>query len=354
MAVKIGDKVRYLNAIGGGTVTKFQSKDIVLVEEDGFESPVLIRDIVVVQATNEYNFPVEELQSKKNNTPTSTNSTEIIDEPELEIPYSWSERDETPEGEKMSVYLAFVPKEIKKLQTTDMELYIINDSNYFMQFSICNGKDDMKLIAQNLIEPQTKLYIEDINKLALNEYEFLRFQGLAYKRTSFRAKPAIDFSIRINPIKFYKLHTFKENDFFNEDAMLIPIIENDIMNFETLISAADLQKAIQEKDSPKIVKQNNNKRPEIIEVDLHINELLDNSNGLSNFEMLTVQMNKFHEVMKANLKFKGQKIVFIHGKGEGVLRAEIEKQIKQKYKHCRYHDASFQQYGFGATQIIIK
>ena len=51
--------------------------------------------------------------------------------------------------------------------------------------------------------------------------------------------------------------------------------------------------------------------------------------------------------------FALRKIVFIHGKGEGVLRAEIEKQLKSRYRHCEYQDASFQQYGFGATQVTI-
>ena len=59
--VKIGDKVRYLNSVGGGVVTRFQSKDIVLVEEeDGFETPCLVSQVVVVQETNKYNFPVED------------------------------------------------------------------------------------------------------------------------------------------------------------------------------------------------------------------------------------------------------------------------------------------------------
>ena len=41
-------------------------------------------------------------------------------------------------------------------------------------------------------------------------------------------------------------------------------------------------------------------------------------------------------------------------KGEGVLRKEIEKQLKIKYKSCYYQDASFREYGFGATQVTIK
>jgi dsDNA-specific endonuclease/ATPase MutS2 len=53
------------------------------------------------------------------------------------------------------------------------------------------------------------------------------------------------------------------------------------------------------------------------------------------------------------LKKKGQKIVFIHGKGEGVLRNAIIKELKSKYKTCTHQDASFQEYGFGATMVTI-
>lgn len=48
---------------------------------------------------------------------------------------------------------------------------------------------------------------------------------------------------------------------------------------------------------------------------------------------------------------KGQKIVFIHGKGDGVLRKAIEKELKTKYKQYYYQDASFREYGFGATVV---
>ena len=86
----------------------------------------------------------------------------------------------------------------------------------------------------------------------------------------------------------------------------------------------------------------------------HIDQLIDNKNGLSRADMLNYQLDKFNKVMQENLKRKGQKIVFIHGKGEGVLRAEIEKLLKKKYYKCTYQDASFQQYGFGATQVTIR
>ena len=51
---------------------------------------------------------------------------------------------------------------------------------------------------------------------------------------------------------------------------------------------------------------------------------------------------------------KGQKIVFIHGKGEGVLRAAIIHELNYRYKQYPHQDASFREYGYGATQITIR
>ena len=50
--MKIGDKVRFLSEVGGGRVSGFQGKNIVLVEdEDGFEIPMQVRDVVVIEDT---------------------------------------------------------------------------------------------------------------------------------------------------------------------------------------------------------------------------------------------------------------------------------------------------------------
>ena len=70
--------------------------------------------------------------------------------------------------------------------------------------------------------------------------------------------------------------------------------------------------------------------------------------------MLQYQMDKFHEVLGKYADQKGQKIVFIHGKGDGVLRKAIEKELKTRYKAYYYQDASFREYGFGATMVTIK
>jgi len=102
------------------------------------------------------------------------------------------------------------------------------------------------------------------------------------------------------------------------------------------------------------VKLKKEKKPHIIEVDLHINQLLDSTAGMNNTEIITVQLNLFRQTLKENQNKKGQKIVFIHGRGEGVLRNAILSELESKYKNFSVQDASFKEYGFGATMVTIR
>ena len=92
---------------------------------------------------------------------------------------------------------------------------------------------------------------------------------------------------------------------------------------------------------------------EVIEVDLHIAALLDTAAGMSPADILLVQMKEFRRVMDENIRRPGQRIVFIHGKGDGVLRRNLLQELKYRYKQCSWQDASFREYGYGATQVTV-
>jgi hypothetical protein len=209
-----------------------------------------------------------------------------------------------------------------------------------------------------LVEPNTKLLLEEFNKADLNDLEQVCVQYVAFKHNKpYTLKSPVSVELRIDTVKFYKLHSFKENDYFEDDAQVYYITRKDVPEREMLITNEDIQRAIREKDAParrpriqKIAK----KQDDILEIDLHIHELLDTTAGMSNKDMLDYQMSKFHEVMKENKNKKNRKIVFIHGKGDGVLKNEIYKAIKKDYKKVDSQDASFQEYGYGATMVIIK
>jgi dsDNA-specific endonuclease/ATPase MutS2 len=81
--------------------------------------------------------------------------------------------------------------------------------------------------------------------------------------------------------------------------------------------------------------------------------LLETTAGMSAADIKDYQLKVFRKTMDAHLKEKGRRLVFIHGKGDGVLRQALLQELKRSYKTCTSQDASFQQYGFGATMVII-
>ena len=354
--MKIGDKVRFLNAVGGGIVRKFQGKDIVCVEEeDGFETPVLIRECVVIDSNDVQvkNAPKVIVQS------TETKSVEP--DPEKLKKENFCTITEIAGKDKLNVYLAFLPVDIKNIGRCNYETFLINDSNYFLSFNYMNRENNTwKSRCRNIIEPNTHLFIEEFAKEDLNDLEHICVQFLAYKEDKpYALKNAQSVEIRLDGIKFYKLHSFCENDFFEDDALIYPVMTNDVPVREILVSAADIQEAMNQKAKVDYLDRRPVQKPKdtgktIVEIDLHINELLDTTAGMSNTDMLNVQLGKFTETMEQYKSKKGQKIVFIHGKGEGVLRNAILQELKTKYKNCPCQDASFKEYGFGATMVTIK
>lgn len=127
-----------------------------------------------------------------------------------------------------------------------------------------------------------------------------------------------------------------------------------IMNksFQVNLSMKD----IIEKEQPK---RHNTKKTKVkervlptLEVDLHIHHLTDASKHMSNHDMLTLQLDTARRQLEFAIKKRIQKAVFIHGKGEGVLKMELE-YLFGRYNNVKYYDADYQKYGLGATEVYI-
>ncbi|MBQ8422747.1 MAG: DUF2027 domain-containing protein [Coprobacter sp.] len=354
--IKIGDKVRFLNAVGGGIVRRID-RDIVLVEEeDGFETPVLARECVVIESGRVQDtraVPVDKKESPRR-APQVMPVIEPEDEPELPIV-------ETTGGNKINLYLAFLPEEDRRLNQTAFDVYLINDSNYYLDY-ICmsrnNEGDGWAMIYRGTIEPNIQFYMETITHEDVTAFEHFSIQAVAYKRDkSYPYKEPISTILHIDPVKFYKLHTFGENDFFDENAWVVPVVENDLPTRPLRIDAQSLAEAMRQKadDRPrKKVVSHKQVQTGPLEIDLHIHQLVDTTAGMSNSDMLQLQLQTFRDTLDAHRKEKGRKIVFIHGKGDGVLRRAILDELQRRYKNYDYQDASFREYGFGATQVTIR
>ena len=228
--MKIGDKVRFLNEIGGGIVKGFRGKDIVLVEDaDGFDIPMPMRECVVID-TDDYNMtrPVPKATPKKaeEKPVRSSISHSVQEESEMQRlskpQVSVYRQPEMRGGDILNVFLAFVPEDIKAVSTTPFESYLVNDSNYYLYYTyLCAEGKAWNVRSNGIVEPNTKLLLEEFEKVELNDREHVAVQFIAFKEDrSFALKPAVSVELRIDTVKFYKLHTFQESEFFETPELI--------------------------------------------------------------------------------------------------------------------------------------
>lgn len=406
--MKIGDRVKFLSETGGGKIAGFQGKNIVLVEdEDGFQIPTPASEIVIVQSedystANIINRSIEKVEQKAEITPLTPGAhsikalmqqgqNEVVDMSvsdmvDVHKPITFSVKaEERKGGNQLSVYMAFVPTDVNSVSNTSFDTYIVNDSNYYVQFVyMCAEGNSWMLRCQGEVEPNTKVYLEQLTNHDINHLERITIQLIAYKRDKpFTLKEPACINIRLEPIKFYKTNSFRETPFFEVPVLLYTLIENDVVKRPWMVDPKVLKQEMY-KSSPVTdrhddlkeehreqlinsysVDQSKRNKKNVVDVhtqglndtiiiDLHAEQLLDSTAGMEAGDILEYQMKVFRDTLKQFEHKRGQKIIFIHGKGEGVLRRSILNELSYKYKSYTCQDASFREYGYGATQVIIK
>lgn len=138
-----------------------------------------------------------------------------------------------------------------------------------------------------------------------------------------------------------------------EAKELIKIGANDL-NFNI---GQNLSQIIKEKEIPKARSFVKEKKPKheagVPEFDLHIEKLVKSFKGMNNYDILTLQTETAQRHIEFAIRNRIPKIVFIHGVGEGVLKSELDF-LLGRYDSIAFHDANYQKYGLGATEVYIK
>lgn len=224
--MKIGDKVRFLFEVGGGRVSGFQGKDIVLVEdEDGFQIPMLKTEVVLVNDKENAAMGGEPEEEQKP-VQKPMQKPALAEEPQ---PTFHAKPLERKGGNVLNLYLSFLPLEVKEMSTTNFETYFVNDSNYYLQVLYMSAENaSWKVRFCSLVEPNSKIFVEEFDRSMLNEMERVCVQVLAWKEDKpFALKPALSTELRIDGTKFYKLHCFRPNEFFRDPNLTLPVVLND-------------------------------------------------------------------------------------------------------------------------------
>ena len=363
-----GDKVKFLNDVGGGIVTRIKQNQVFVETSDGFEIPVFDNELIKVDQTGFGNIqetkendvlPIFSFQKKK-----EKNDTELVNKsPEIEIDNfsmdAVQENDSiTAENCTISILLGIVPVNKKGTMETSYQIYLISDCTYRMMFTFSVVKQNFCYgYKAGLLEEDTKLLVAQYSINELKEIQSFKTSFIFYKKGIFLPHEPIIFEYKINDQLISNAASRKENDYFDENAIIINISEESLLNeIERNVSESEEAFIIQKKQKDVIIKKSiiqNSKDTE--EIDLHIENLVHSIEGLSSGEILDIQMSRFLISLEGAIRNKTKKIVFIHGVGNGKLKYEIRKQLdSSKYSRYRYQDASFKEYGYGATMVMLK
>lgn len=372
--IRLGDQVRFLNSRGEGVVTQLLEQNKVLVRDDtGFEFPLFTNEVVVVTKGSTIVPKVEAKYPNNiggNFTPTDTKrerSYTAQTSPQEEK----RNRANIKGEERINAYLAFLTEENGKLGESGYETYLINDSNYDLLIFYSSGKEGKRQVRfQGIIPFDSIERLEYFTPKELNDRSRINLCIIPCKIDEpYLHKQPYLLELRIEGSKFFKQNAFKENDFFEDGAILYPLIENDKLILQQKVNAEELATAMMQKNNPPASNQNRQQREQRgairqhtknkstpVVVDLHATELLDSLTGLNSGQILEYQLEKALEVMKAHRRTqdKGKKIIFIHGKGDGVLRQRLIDSIKKIFPKDLIQDAPFQEYGHGATLVTIQ
>lgn len=225
---KIGDTVRFLNTTGGGVITKIDGR-IAYVEEDGFETPVLLSEVVVVlpaghepaQKGARMMFDQKAFdEGKKEVREKPAPKAAAAPEPQLPV-------EETEYGEEMAIALLFEPANIKALSTSKINVALVNDSNYFLFFSLLirdNEAKAWKSLYTGEVAPNEMIDLASFTQANISELERIVFQATAYKKEkSFQVKYPLNISKKIDLTKFFKVHSFRPGVYLDAPCIEIPL-----------------------------------------------------------------------------------------------------------------------------------
>lgn len=344
--IQVGDRVKFMNDVGGGIVTKVISKSMVHVEnEDGFEIPTLVSDLVIIR----------DEQAETNKPTVEQFARQARPEEKAPVLEDAKEKPVFVEGnDEPNFLLAFVPDDSRNPLGDAIKIYLINDSNFSVLYHFSQfDENEYETKEAGELEPNTKLLLDSISQVDIAELPEFFFQLIFFREKAKRLEKPLETSVKLNPVKFYKSGSFIQNDFFREKAMIIPLNKSAMEQAVEALTVRDVDQVLRKKEPARQVKPVI-ENTDLLEVDLHIHELIDDTTGLSNKEMLDLQMDHFREKLEEAAKKQVKKVVFIHGLGNGTLKQEVRRELSHKYKRYTFQDASFQEYGFGATMVILR
>jgi len=360
MNFKPGDKVRFLNSTGGGTVVKEINAFMVSVAiEDGFEIPTLTSELVAIEPAGSSGDLFINKNERRSEIPIPVKvetEPEVIEMDRISRIVLRGDSAVMPTG----VYLAWVPQDQQRLLSGNIDVFLVNNSSFdiLYSFSLKNMEGNFSGIDYGSIPADSKMLIESISRDDIGTWSNGVLQVIFFSDESEKILMPVSSTFRVKGSIFYQEGSYHEVRFLaNNKAIVYTACElNRIPStYEQILNEKENREplpASAERFRPETAIDQYRTAPGEAEVDLHISALKENYNSLSPHEILTIQLGHFDRLLSSAIAFKFKKVVFIHGIGNGSLKQAIIQRLSE-YADIEFRNAPFAKYGNGAVELII-
>lgn len=297
--MKVGDRVKFVNDVGVGRVVKISGSTIEVDIEDGFIMPCNIAELVVVQ-----------------------------EEDEIAAIKSIGVGDERPGKKGKS---APIKKEKAEVKAKKEPAY----AKYGKISLISDYKDEDDTEDDDFDD--SYLDLDRINEIYRRNQAAAQRRELEFEQARLRQERA---KLLVTESSASKITDELEHSKEKMESVTLDELAAKI--------SADAPKPIT------ILPKKEKKAEDIEIIDLHAEQILESSKNMTSGEIIIAQLARFTISLDLAINSgKHGKIVFIHGVGSGRLKFEIQKLLKSKYPKIISQDASFKEYGYGATMIFV-
>ncbi|MBN2813836.1 MAG: DUF2027 domain-containing protein [Bacteroidales bacterium] len=351
MKFKSGDRVSFLNDVGGGVVNRTEGVYVYVLTTDGFEIPVPEKELVYsrdfVPEEREREEPKVSAISPKPESPAKERKkpAEVFVLPQNLV-------SDTP----VQLLLGFIPENEGPVFASPVACYLVNDSAYAAFYNLGRKVAGVfHYLDSGYIEPDTKRFIAGFDHTELSKTSDLHVQLVLLCKGRYLPHHPVDEMVNLSLVNFSKESYFRENDYFNEKAVLFEISgSNKVLDYDEITVPPEVREMKSKADEVEPARPGK-KEPanDTLEVDLHFSEIDQKNSQLAPNAILALQLSRFHSAIEEAISKNMRRVVVIHGFGQGTLKTQIRKELQEKYPSFVFQDASFKEYGFGATMIHL-
>jgi len=331
MKFSIGDKILLKSTGEEGVVTEVISKQMLEVEVRGTVFPVYESDI---------DHPYLKWFTEKKAPKKSAALPEIPAE-KIKGRVSRLAR---------GIYLSYLPvfKTEEMEEVVDhLKVHLLNEMPMDVRFSY-----DVRLAHQSefkhegVIHAFSNIYLHNVPYADMNDQPRFHWQLTDVTNKEMGVEEGI---LRIRPVKLFE-HI--NNVLFNNEPSFSYLLIDDFKPKKKPEQQEKFIPSVKQFGTASITAKTI--EPARYEIDLHIEQLVNNTKGLTNAEIVKKQLDTLEHFLHLAIVHRQERMIVIHGLGKGKLKEDVHAILKQTPEVSRYKNEWSGKYGFGATEVFFR